>query len=40
MSNIWGTNLKGVSGVPGAGESKQWDASGAAILKNVEDWKE
>ena len=40
MTNVWGTNLTGVSGSPGAGEFKQWDQSGATILKNVEDWKE
>jgi hypothetical protein len=40
MTNIWGTNLTGVSGSPGSGEFKQWDSSQATILKNVEDWKE
>jgi hypothetical protein len=40
MTNVWGSNLTGVAGTPGAGEFKQWDQSGAAILKNVEDWKE
>lgn len=40
MTNVWGTNLTGVSGSPGSGEFKQWDQSGATILKNVEDWKE
>ena len=40
MTNVWGTNLTGVSGTPGAGEFKQWDQSGATILKNVEDWRE
>lgn len=40
MTNIWGTNLVGVSGSPGSGEFKQWDQSAATILKNIEDWKE
>jgi hypothetical protein len=40
MTNVWGSNLTGVSGTPGSGEFKQWDNSTATILKNVEDWKE
>jgi len=40
MTNVWGTNLVGVSGTPGSGEFKQWDQSAATILKNIEDWKE
>jgi hypothetical protein len=40
LTNVWGTNLNGISGSPGSGEFKQWDQSGATILKNIEDWKE
>lgn len=40
MAPVWGMNLTGTSGTPGAGEFKQWDQSGASVLKNVEDWKE
>ena len=40
MTNIWGTNLAGVSGDPGSGEFKQWDNANATILKNIEAWRE
>ena len=40
LTNVWGTNLTGISGSPGSGEFKQWDQSAATILKNIEDWKE
>lgn len=40
MTNIWGSNLNGVSGSSGNNEFKQWDSTEAKILKNVEDWKE
>lgn len=40
-TGIWGTDLSGVTGSPSGNQFKRWDqASGATLLKNVEDWKE
>lgn len=34
-TGVWGTDLTGVSGSPGAGQFKQWDASGSTPIDNI-----
>lgn len=39
-TGVWGTDITGVSGTPGAGQVKQWNDDAADPIQDVENWKQ